>query len=432
MPSPSSASISRSIARQIRRSRRPITILFTDVVDSTRYWDLHGDTIGRLMIDKHNRLISTVIERYHGKIIKHIGDSIMASFNTPASALKASIGVQQILEKQRNEDENFRIKVRIGVHTGKALVEDKDVFGDTVNLAARVQGRAKGNEIYISNDTASLLNKAAFGLVEAGKFIPKGKKNEVALYTCEWQNRPSLIGGIKQNPFMQVVRRQKLEFLTYSVAGLGILYFLFVKYLRYLLVDKEPLALLTLKLQLLLDSRIAIAGGFTAVALIWAYLALRTRTTPHITLSFLKAGFGFAVGFLLFFLPSYYLHLLAGPTWNKTLYCSHHLFVEVLEDDTSAHLSPSEISEAILSAPKGTIFLLADVVKKAGITWNKVLVSEREYGWIPRVVPAKMGVPEKRCSIANKFYFKYRDLGALVAGMLGFLWGLLSFRIRPL
>ena len=110
MSSSSRGSVSKSISRQIRRSRRPITILFTDVEGSTRYWDHHGDVNGRLMIDQHNRLVSSVIERYYGKIIKHIGDSIMASFNTPASALKASIGIQQILEKQRNEDESFRVK----------------------------------------------------------------------------------------------------------------------------------------------------------------------------------------------------------------------------------------------------------------------------------------------------------------------------------
>lgn len=432
MSGPSRKSFSRSISRQIRRSRRPITILFTDVQESTRYWDFHGDVNGRLMIDQHNRLVSSVIKRYYGKIIKHIGDAIMASFNTPASALKASIGIQQILEKQRNEDKNFRAKVRIGVHTGYALVEDKDVFGDTVNLAAWVQNRAKGNEIYVTNDTASLVNKAAFGLVDAGSFNPKGKRGEVTLYTCQWQNRPNLIGGIKQNAFMQVVRRQKLEFLTYSVAGLGILYVLFVKYLRYLLADKEPLALLTLKLQLILDPRVAIPGGLAVAALIWVFLAIQTRTVPHLTLSLLKGGFGFAVAFLLFFFPSNYLHHLVSPNWNKTLYQSHHLFVEVLEANTSVKSAPSETSHAVLTVSKGTILLFADVAKREGMTWNKVLVGKGEYGWIPRVVPAKIGMPQKRLSIANKFYFKYRDLGALAAGVIGFFWGVLSFRIRPL
>ena len=126
-----------SIIRQIRRSRKPVTILFTDVEGSTRYWDTRGDVEGRLMIDLHNRLVYPVIKRNRGKIIKTIGDAIMASFKSPGNALKASIGIQQILDRRRKEDKTFRLKVRIGVHTGQALVEHKDVFGDTVNVAAR-------------------------------------------------------------------------------------------------------------------------------------------------------------------------------------------------------------------------------------------------------------------------------------------------------
>jgi adenylate cyclase len=167
--------------------------------DSTGYWDAYGDLDGRLMIDLHNRLISPVIKRYRGRIVKHIGDSIMASFKSPRNALKAAIGIQQILEKRRKEDIGFSVRVRIGVHTGKALVEDSDIFGDAVNLAARVQSLAKGNEICVSNDTASMLNKETFALVNAGSFRIKGKASEITLYKCQWRNYQSLIAGVKQN-----------------------------------------------------------------------------------------------------------------------------------------------------------------------------------------------------------------------------------------
>ncbi len=105
--------------------------------------------------------------------------------------------------------------------------------------------------------------------------------------------------------------------------------------------------------------------------------------------------------------------------------------MEVLEDDAGLHRKPAETSPVILKVTDGTVLLLADVVKQRKITWNKVLVGKGKYGWIPRVVPAKIGVPRKRLSIANKFYFRYRDLGALVVGLAGFVWGILSFRIRP-
>ena len=422
----------KSVSRQIVRSRRPVTILFTDVEDSTAYWDEHGDLDGRLMIDLHNRLISPVIKRYRGKIVKHIGDSIMASFRSPRNALKASIAIQQILEKRRNEDSAFRLRVRVGVHAGKALVEGGDIFGDAVNLAARVKGLAKGNEIYVSSRLASLFQKEDFALKKVGNFLLKGKQTEIAIYKCRWQQYPDLIEGIEQNVFLQVVRRQKLEFLIYSCASIGIIYFLFLKYLRYFLADKETLALLSLRLQLILDARIAIPAALGILTLVAVFLAIRTKIIPHLALSLLKGGFGLAIGFFLFYGPAHYLHYVLGPDWNKTLHQSDHLFVEILEENVNLRRAPSEDSAVIFKVPEGTILLLADVAKRRKMTWNKVLVGRGEYGWTARIVPAKIGVPQRRFSIANKFYFTYLDFGALVAGLVGFLWGILSFRVRPI
>jgi class 3 adenylate cyclase len=420
-----------SITRQIRRSRKAVTILFTDVEGSTRHWDSRGDVEGRLMIDLHNRLVYPVIKRHRGKIIKTIGDAIMASFKSPENGLRASIGIQQILDRRRKEDKTFRLKVRIGVHTGQALVEHKDVFGDTVNVAARMESYGKGNEICVSGGTASKVGKKAFGLVRKGAFVPKGKRKAVTIYKCQWKQYPSLIDGIKEGGFLPVVMRQKFEIFVYSLASLGILYFLFLKYVRYVFVDAESLALLALNPQLILDIHIGIPIGLGAVAVASLLLLTRMKTIPHVALSLLKGGFGFALAFLLFFVPTDYFHFDFSPTLKQNLYQSHHLFVKVLEDVTGVRQAPAKNAPIIRTVNKGNILLLADVAVRGGVTWNKVLVDKRKYGWIPRIVPAKIGVPKTRLTIAHKFYFRYRDLYALIAGVMGFMWGTLSFRIRP-
>lgn len=420
-----------SIIRQIRRSRKAVTILFTDVEGSTRYWDTRGDVEGRLMIDLHNRLVYPVIKRHRGKIIKTIGDAIMASFRSPENALKASIGIQQILDRRRKKDKTFRLKVRIGVHTGQALVEHKDVFGDTVNVAARMESYGKGNEICVSGGTASKVSKKAFGLVRKDAFVPKGKRKEVTIYKCQWKQYPSLIDGIKEGGFLPVVIRQKFEIFVYSLASLGILCFLFLKYVRYVFVDAESLALLSLNPQLILDIHIGIPIGLGVVAVAALLLLTRMKTIPHVALSLLKGGFGFALAFLLFFVPTNYFHFDFSPTLGENLYQSHHLFVKVLADGTGVRQEPSKTAPIIRTVNNRTISLLADVAVRGGVRWNKVLVHKRKYGWIPRIVPAKIGVPKKRLTIAHKFYFRYRDLYALIAGVIGFIWGTLSFRIRP-
>ena len=237
------------ITRQIRSTRKQITILFTDIEDSTRYWDTRGDVDGRLMVDYHNRLIFPVIKKFKGKIIKTIGDAIMASFNRSEQAVKAAIAIQQMLQKTRRQDKNFRLKVRIGIHTGKAIVEHSDVFGDVVNVASRIEQIGQGNEIFLSKNTADKIDKKTFGLVKSISFTPKGKNRKIKVYRCEWDSLDQLIDGIQIDPFLAMELRQKIEILIYTLSCMGILYFLYLKYIRYILADSESLALFYLNPQ---------------------------------------------------------------------------------------------------------------------------------------------------------------------------------------
>jgi len=108
------------------------------------------------------------------------------------------------------------------------------------------------------------------------------------------------------------------------------------------------------------------------------------------------------------------------------------LFVEVLADNTSAHQRPSAGSPSVRTVDAGALLLLADVRTQDGLTWTKVLIEKQRYGWVPRVLAAKIGEPERRLlTPAYRFYFRYRDLYALLVGAAGFIWGFLNFRIRP-
>ena len=103
-----------SITKQINRTRKSVTILFTDIESSTEYWDKHGDVKGRLMVDLHNRLAFPVVRHFWGRIIKTIGDAIMASFKRPEDAVKAAIGIQQALEEMRQKDSKFQLRGQYG------------------------------------------------------------------------------------------------------------------------------------------------------------------------------------------------------------------------------------------------------------------------------------------------------------------------------
>ena len=155
------------------------------------------------------------------------------------------------------------------------------------------------------------------------------------------------------------------------------------------------------------------------------------HTIPHFLLKVLKGGFGFCVGFFLMYLPAHYIPVNIESYWNQTLLQSDHLFVEVLHSNTSIQREPLLSSDTLKSVNNGTLLLLTDVKHQNQLTWNKVLIGENKFGWVIRVMPAQIGIPKKRITLTNKFYFRYKDIYSLALAFIGFLWGFFKFRVKP-
>lgn len=432
MPEPHNFKFTESIVRQIASSRQQITILFTDIEYSTLHWDILGDVDGRLMVDQHNRLLFPVIKRFHGKIIKTIGDAIMASFKSPKDAVDAAIGIQQILSRARSQKGGFSFSVRIGIHTGTGIVEHKDVFGNVVNVAAKVESRCRGDEILLTGSAAMALSHDEYELYEQQGFVPKGKREIIPIFQCEWRKHWDLINDIRPSSFLSISTRDKADILIYTVISIGIAYFLYLKYVRYIIVDQEPLALLSLNPSLLLYKFPFLTAALTAIMVLVGFWIFHIRAVPHFFFRILKGMFGFAVGFLVIYLATAFLPMHIAEQWDGKLYQSKHLFVRVVEDDTRVHLNPSEDAPIIAMFNAGTLLLLTDLADQSMVTWSKVLIAPNTDAWIQRLTPAKLGAQEKQVTVTERFYFRVRDVVALLCGLVGFIWGIVKFRIRPM
>jgi len=169
---------------------KSVTLLFTDIVGSTEFFETAGDIAGRQMIQTHNDLLFPIIESYGGKIIKTIGDSIMASFADPGRAVECSVRMQEALLKHNSQrQDRERIRVRMGLHFGQAVMEERDLFGDMVNTAARVEATANGEEVLISGELKQQLSSTGVPLVFLGSETVKGKKRKIDFYLVNWNNR---------------------------------------------------------------------------------------------------------------------------------------------------------------------------------------------------------------------------------------------------
>ena len=139
------------IDEQLRRHKNALTVLFTDVVGSTSFFERNGDTAGLVMIHRHDELAARAIQQYEGKVIKTIGDSAMAEFPNPGSAVRAAVEIErQFLKLNLTLPEDQRVEVRIGIHTGVGFRKGNDLLGEVVNITARIVKRTAPAQILIS------------------------------------------------------------------------------------------------------------------------------------------------------------------------------------------------------------------------------------------------------------------------------------------
>ena len=125
-----------------------IGIMFADVAGSTQLFEILGDDKARSTIAETLELLTNVINAHNGTVIKTIGDEVMCTFPEADDSANAATEMQETLEDANEmRDEGPEIKVRIGMHFGPALLEGGDVFGDAVNVAARMAAQAKGGQI---------------------------------------------------------------------------------------------------------------------------------------------------------------------------------------------------------------------------------------------------------------------------------------------
>ncbi|MBZ5569876.1 MAG: FHA domain-containing protein [Acidobacteriia bacterium] len=178
-------------AAELEKLRRDITVLFTDIKGSTAYFEKFGDSAGLIMVHHCNTLLGKAVERHGGRVIKTIGDAVMAAFQDHAEAVAAAIEMQEAVTADCTaKPEAHRVKVRIGIHYGRGIVKSNDVFGDVVNVASRVEGAAGPEQILISDTLYQAVAETnRFHLRLAGRFSLKGKSEQRELFEVIWRDQ---------------------------------------------------------------------------------------------------------------------------------------------------------------------------------------------------------------------------------------------------
>lgn len=143
------------------------TVLFTDVVESTKRAAELGDERWHELLDRHDETVRGQIQRFKGRVVNTSGDGFFATFDSPGLAIECALAIREALRV-------LDIEVRTGIHTGEIEVRGDDLAGLTVHIGARVSGLAAGGEVLVSSTVKDLVVGSSIEFTERGEHELKG------------------------------------------------------------------------------------------------------------------------------------------------------------------------------------------------------------------------------------------------------------------
>lgn len=154
------------------------SVLFTDIVDSTRHAERLGDAEWHRVLSKHNDIVRTELKRTQGREVKTTGDGFLAAFDVPARAVECARAI-------RDGVRALGIEIRAGIHTGECELLGADVGGIAVHIAARVQAAAQPSEVLVTGTVVDLAQGSGLRFADRGEQVLKGVEGARHLFALD-------------------------------------------------------------------------------------------------------------------------------------------------------------------------------------------------------------------------------------------------------
>ncbi len=190
-------------------------VMFADVAGSTAMYQNLGDDLARERISKSLDALISISKRHSGNLVKTIGDEILVYFMDADMALIAARAIQETMEDDRSP-ETIGVSIRIGMQYGSTILEDNDIFGDTVNVAARIASIAKARQILCTKELAfrieneELINRSR----PFDRLRVKGRDDPVDIYMFNWEQESDVTNMATASSFTNPARHYQAKTLT--------------------------------------------------------------------------------------------------------------------------------------------------------------------------------------------------------------------------
>jgi len=160
-----------------------LSIMFTDIKGFTSKTANKSRKELHRMLELHDALIKPIFKEFGGKIIKTIGDAFLVTFASPTEAVLCGMKIQKVLAKHNEYNEHGDIlEVRVAINCGEVTLKGRDIFGDPVNIAARLEGVAEAGDVYFTEAVYLSMNKSEIPTADIGHRHFKGIPEDIKVY----------------------------------------------------------------------------------------------------------------------------------------------------------------------------------------------------------------------------------------------------------
>src|ERR1700756_3563821 len=188
----------------IHLTRRLKAVLLADVVGYSRLMGIDEERTHVQLAGYVSDLIEPKVAEFSGRLIRSMGDGFLVEFDSAADAVSCALEIQRELARREAEaDADRRIRLRIGINTGDVIVDDRDIYGNSVNIAARLEGLAEPGETYVTRGVRDHLEgHPGLSFEDKGERRVKNIKNPIRVYCVK-----SFKEQQKRTPLWRLINR---------------------------------------------------------------------------------------------------------------------------------------------------------------------------------------------------------------------------------
>lgn len=177
--------------KEEQQAQGAVAVMFTDMVGSTDLNQTVGDARAQHVVHTHNRIVRGVLADYYGREVKHTGDGIMASFANTSNAVKAGIVIMKRVAANNRAEKDLPLTLRIGINVGEPIQENNDLFGVTVQMAARLCAAAQPTQVIVSEAVKAMCAGKDIKFMDRGTRLLKGIPDPVPVFEPVWDPAPA-------------------------------------------------------------------------------------------------------------------------------------------------------------------------------------------------------------------------------------------------